>query len=57
MRRRHVLREREKPLALYGPEPFEQFFNSITDVWGEWMLGDYPTEVPVGLGKDLLERV
>ena len=34
--------EREKPLALYGPEPFEGFFGSITDVWGEWMLGDYP---------------
>ncbi len=37
--------EREKPLALYGPEPFERFFGSITDVWGEWMLGDYPTRV------------
>jgi ribonuclease BN (tRNA processing enzyme) len=37
--------ERERPLALYGPEPFESFFASITDVWGKWMLGDYPTEV------------
>jgi ribonuclease BN (tRNA processing enzyme) len=37
--------EREKPLTLYGPEPFEDFFGGITDVWGEWMLGDYPTEV------------
>ncbi len=37
--------EREKPLTLYGPEPFERFFGSITDVWGEWMLGDYPTEI------------
>ena len=37
--------KREKPLALYGPEPFERFFDSIADVWGEWMLGDYPTEI------------
>lgn len=37
--------ERERPLALYGPEPFERFFGKISDVWGEWMLGDYPTEV------------
>ncbi len=37
--------EREKPLALYGPEPFERFFGSITGVWGEWMFGDYSTEV------------
>ena len=37
--------ERERPLTLYGPEPFEDFFGRITDVWGEWMLGDYPTEV------------
>lgn len=37
--------QRERPLALYGPEPFETFFAGITDVWGEWMLGDYPTEV------------
>ncbi len=37
--------EREKPLALYGPEPFQRFFGSITDVWGEWMLSDYPTHV------------
>ena len=37
--------ERERPLTLYGPEPFEDFFGGITDVWGEWMLGDYSTEV------------
>ncbi len=37
--------EREKPLALYGPEPFESFFGGITGVWGDWMLGDYPTQV------------
>lgn len=38
-------KEREKPLALYGPEPFEEFFGLITNAWGEWMLGDYPTEI------------
>jgi ribonuclease BN (tRNA processing enzyme) len=37
--------ERDRPLTLYGPEPFESFFASITDIWGEWMLGDYLTEV------------
>jgi phosphoribosyl 1,2-cyclic phosphodiesterase len=37
--------EREKPLALYGPEPFERFFGSVTDAWGEWMLGEYPMEI------------
>lgn len=36
---------RENPLALYGPEPFVDFFGRVTDVWGEWMLGDYATEV------------
>lgn len=36
---------REKPLVLCGPEPFEEFFGGITGVWGEWMLGGYPTEV------------
>ncbi len=35
--------ERERSLALYGPEPFESFFGGITGVWGDWMLGDYPT--------------
>ena len=41
--------ERERPLSLYGPEPFESFFGKITDIWGEWMLGDYPigiTQLP-----------
>jgi ribonuclease BN (tRNA processing enzyme) len=33
--------ERERPLTLYGPEPFESFFGKISEVWGEWMLGDY----------------
>ena len=37
--------QREKPLALCGPEPFESFFGSITDVWGDWLLGNYPTEI------------
>jgi hypothetical protein len=37
--------ERERPLTLYGPEPFEDFFSGITDVWGEWMLGNYLTKV------------
>lgn len=37
--------ERERLLTLYGPEPFESFFGSITNVWGDWMLGDYPTQV------------
>ncbi len=36
---------RERPLSLYGPEPFEAFFGSITSAWGDWMLGDYPTKV------------
>lgn len=37
--------ERERPLAIYGPEPFESFFGSITNVWGDWLLGDYPMEI------------
>jgi ribonuclease BN (tRNA processing enzyme) len=37
--------ERERPLTLYGPEPFKKFFGSITDAWGDWILGDYPIEV------------
>lgn len=37
--------ERSRPLAISGPEPFEEFWNSILNVWGEWMLGDYPTTV------------
>jgi ribonuclease BN (tRNA processing enzyme) len=38
-------KKREGPITLYGPEPFADFFGKITNVWGEWMLGDYPTEV------------
>ncbi len=37
--------QREKPLHLQGPEPFRDFFGKITVIWGDWMLGDYPTEV------------
>ncbi|WP_166396776.1 MBL fold metallo-hydrolase [Rubrobacter marinus] len=37
--------QRARPLALYGPDPFEEFFGKISGVWGEWMLGYYPTEV------------
>ncbi len=36
---------RTHPLHITGPEPFESFWTSITGVWGEWMIGDYPTEV------------
>ena len=37
--------KRTRPLYITGPEPFERFWASITDVWGEWMIGDYPIEV------------
>jgi ribonuclease BN (tRNA processing enzyme) len=33
---------RTRPLHLAGPEPFEEFWSSIMDVWGEWMAGGYP---------------
>lgn len=37
---------RTKPLAISGPEPFGEFWKSVTDVvWGEWMFGDYHTEI------------
>ncbi len=36
---------RTRPLAIYGPEPFEDFWSKIIAVWGEWMLGDYETEI------------
>ena len=36
---------RTRPLHITGPEPFLALWRSITDVWGEWMIGDYPTEV------------
>ncbi len=28
-----------------GPEPFERFWGSVTNAWGEWMLGEYPTHL------------
>ncbi|HKH12874.1 MAG TPA: MBL fold metallo-hydrolase [Rubrobacter sp.] len=33
---------RTRPLHLTGPEPFEGFWSSIMDAWGEWMEGDFP---------------
>ncbi len=33
--------KRAEPLFLYGPEPFEGFFGSIADVWGQWLIDDY----------------
>jgi ribonuclease BN (tRNA processing enzyme) len=38
-------KERTRPLYLTGPEPFRRFWGSVINVWGEFMLGDYPTEV------------
>jgi ribonuclease BN (tRNA processing enzyme) len=37
--------ERTAPLRMTGPEPFAEFWSSITHVWGEWMVGNYPTVV------------
>jgi ribonuclease BN (tRNA processing enzyme) len=37
--------ERSRPLYLTGPEPLRAFWGSVTRVWGEFMLGDYPTRV------------
>src|SRR3712207_3565744 len=37
--------ERARTLYLTGPEPFRSFWDSVTNVWGEFMLGDYPTHV------------
>ncbi len=37
--------QRTRPLHLAGPEPFRRFWNALTDVWGEFMLVEYPTEV------------
>jgi ribonuclease BN (tRNA processing enzyme) len=37
--------ERTRPLHLTGPEPFRDFWQSLTEVWGEWMISDYPMEV------------
>ncbi len=37
--------ERTRPLAITGPEPFRSFWDALMEVWGKWMLGEYPTEV------------
>ena len=37
--------KRIRPLAISGPDPFQSFWDSITEVWGEWMLGDYPLDI------------
>jgi ribonuclease BN (tRNA processing enzyme) len=33
---------RKHPLHVTGPEPFEGFWSSIMEVWGEWMAVGYP---------------
>ena len=33
--------ERTRPLHVTGPEPFLRFWNSVMEVWGDWMTGDY----------------
>lgn len=45
---------RERPLRLYGPEPFRQFWAALLAVWGEWMVADYPLsveELPLDTGR------
>ncbi len=37
--------QRTRPLHLAGPEPFQRFWNAVTDVWGEFMLVEYPAEI------------
>ena len=37
--------ERTRLLYLTGPEPFRGFWESLTAVWGEFMVGDYRMEV------------
>ncbi len=36
---------RARPLRIAGPEPFGAFWASLTDVYGAWMLGGYPTPI------------
>ncbi|WP_165874265.1 MBL fold metallo-hydrolase [Rubrobacter taiwanensis] len=33
---------RDRKLVISGPEPFHRFWAALTNVWGEWMVGDYP---------------
>ncbi len=35
---------RTRPLPVTGPEPFERFWASILEVWGEWMEGGFPIQ-------------
>jgi ribonuclease BN (tRNA processing enzyme) len=37
--------ERTRPLYLTGPRAFRSLWGSLTDAWGEFMVGDYPTHV------------
>ncbi|HJQ27818.1 MAG TPA: ribonuclease Z [Rubrobacter sp.] len=37
--------ERTRPLHVSGPAPFLRFWGSLTEVWGQWMAGDYATLV------------
>jgi ribonuclease BN (tRNA processing enzyme) len=34
--------KRTRKLVVSGPNPFHRFWASLTNVWGEWMVGDYP---------------
>ncbi len=47
---------RTRPLYVTGPEPFAEFWGKILDVWGEWMIGDYPLEVSE-LPRDCLSPI
>lgn len=47
---------RTRPLHVAGPEPFESFWSSILNVWGEWMEGGYQIrtgELPHTCGSPL----
>lgn len=35
---------RTRPLHVAGPEPFEGFWSSVLDVWGEWMTGGFQVQ-------------
>ena len=36
---------RTRPLYLTGPMQFGDLWNSLTNLWGEFMVGDYPTQI------------
>lgn len=47
---------RTRPLHVTGPEPFESFWSSIMEVWGEWMEGGFPIrtgELPLACGSPI----